>query len=61
MVANVGGYGGADLVEALNIIHIVCAQNGHLIPSKLRNYFEIESQNSWEMKVLLLPKISEGN
>jgi len=23
-----GGYGGADLVEALNIIHIVCASNG---------------------------------
>ena len=22
-MANVGGYGGADLVEALNIIHIV--------------------------------------
>ncbi|MFT4666618.1 MAG: hypothetical protein ACI8YQ_004446 [Polaribacter sp.] len=31
--------------------HCVCAQNGHLIPSKLRNYFERASQNSREIGV----------
>jgi hypothetical protein len=35
----------------------VCAQNGHLIPSKLRNYFERASQNAREMKVLPSPKV----
>jgi hypothetical protein len=27
----------------------MCAQNGHLIPLKLRNYFETASQNSREV------------
>jgi hypothetical protein len=34
----------------------VCAQNGHLIPSKLRNYFERVSQNSREMNFSHRPK-----
>ena len=49
-------------MEALIDIHIVCAQNGHLIPFKYKELSsDDEFEDSGEMKVLLSLKVSEGD